>query len=121
MTDKDGPPKEVGPDDTNARANQRLDTHTAPDTTNYVAGLHRRRQASYRLPVLDSGRSDPWHYDQPAEPSEQDVDGYCAAATLLIGMGLLPAPNVPAMRVMWRRAEQRDLARYIAERWEVAA
>jgi hypothetical protein len=96
-------------------------TTATVDALDYIEGLRRRRAASYRLPVLESGRSDPWYYDPPA-PSEHATDGYCAAAAHLIGMGLLPAPDLGAMRLMWRRdSEQRRLSRYIAERWEVAA
>ena len=84
-------------------------------------GCYRRRAASRRLPVLDSGRSDPWYYDPPA-PSEHAADGYYATAAHLISVGLLPAPDLGAMRIMWGRdAEQRNLARYISERWGVSA
>jgi len=86
-----------------------------------AAALRRRRAASYRLPVLECGRSDPWYYAPPA-PSERTADGYYAAAAHLIGMGLLPAPDLGAMRILWRRdTEQRNLARHIAERWAIAA
>jgi hypothetical protein len=101
---------------------QEVDNHTnAPHGTAIAVQLRRRRAASYRLPVLDCGRSDPWYYDDP-EPSERAADGYYATARHLLAAGMLPAPNVPAMRLMWRRdVEQRELARYIAERWEVSA
>ena len=97
-------------------------TTATVDPLEYIAGLRRRRAASRRLPVLDhSGRADPWYYDRPA-PSEHETDGYCAAAAHLLAAGLLPAPDLGAMRIMWRRdTEQRNLARHIAERWEVAA
>jgi hypothetical protein len=71
---------------------------------------------------LPCGHSDPCsrHFDR--EPSERNADAYSAAAQHLLDAGLQPAPNLEAMRVMWRRggAEQR-LAREIADRWDVAA
>jgi hypothetical protein len=112
----------------NRRSRAKLDpapstvtTTASSDVTGIAVQLRRRRAASYRLPVLDSGHADPWFYDD-IEPSERTADGYYAAAQHLIAAGFLPAPNIPAMRLMWRRDdEQRELVRYIAERWEVAA
>ena len=96
-------------------------TTATVDALDYIEGLRRRRAASYRLPVLDSGRSDPWYYDDP-EPSERTADGYFATAKHLLAVGLLPAPNLGAMRLMWRRGgEHRRFARLVAERWETAA
>lgn len=88
----------------------------------YIAGLHRRREASRRLPVLPCGHADPWRYHDADEITEKYVDGYRDAAQHLIDVGLTPAPNLRAMRVMWRRgAGEQRLAVRLAERWEVAA
>ncbi|MFZ0718128.1 hypothetical protein [Mycobacterium sp.] len=87
------------------------------DSTAIVQGLHRRRAASQRLPVLDCRRSDPWFYP---EPDERGYADYAAAASHLLELGLTPAPNVPAMRSMWKaRGESQRVAWAIAERWEV--
>jgi hypothetical protein len=118
-----GPPENDEGGALTSPADVEVDSHTtnATDVTAIAVQLRRRRAASYRLPVLDSGRADPWYYDRP-EPSERTVEGYCAAATHLLALGLVPAPDLDAMRLMWRRdVEQRRLAQYIAERWEVAA
>ncbi|KAA1249805.1 hypothetical protein F0Q45_13045 [Mycobacterium simiae] len=89
----------------------------------YVAGLHRRRAHAYRVPRCDCGCPDPWtcRCDNHDEVTEQYVDGYRDAAQHILDAGLTPAPNVRAMRVMWRRggSEQR-LAQRISEPWEVA-
>ncbi|WP_375488022.1 hypothetical protein [uncultured Mycobacterium sp.] len=77
--------------------------------------LRARRAASWRLPVLDSGRSDPWHYLPPG------VRGYPDAATHLLDHGLTPAPNREGLQVLWRRGgHSRRAAQFIAERWEAA-
>lgn len=39
-------------------------TLTATDSSRSVAERARRRGASRRLAILDSGRSDPWRYDE---------------------------------------------------------
>jgi hypothetical protein len=88
-----------------------------------LTGLKRRRDASRRLAPLPCGCRDPWpcrHYDD--QPSQRQLDAYAEAAEHLLNVGMLPAPNVPAMRRMWRRrgCGQR-LAVHIAERWELAA
>jgi hypothetical protein len=75
--------------------------------------LRRRRAASRRLPVLESGNADPWHYEPPTA-------GYEAAAAHLLGCGLLPAPNREGLRLMWSRgSHSRQAAELIAERWEL--
>jgi hypothetical protein len=78
----------------------------------------------YRLPPFHESCRDPWtcrHYDAPESP-ERNVEGYYATAQHLLAAGLLPAPNVPAMRILWRQdGEQRRVARLVAERWDVAA
>jgi hypothetical protein len=73
--------------------------------------LHARRAASYRLPVLECGRSDPWSYGPPSAVNlcnalhrSSSSDGYVAAAAHLLEHGLTPAPNLPG-DVEGRRAE----------------
>lgn len=94
-------------------------------TNEYIAALRRRRNASYRLPVLECGcSSDPFtcRCHDSDQMSESSVDGYAAAAQHLLNQGLLPAPNVPALRVMWgRRGADQRLARTVAEHWEMVA
>lgn len=96
---------------------------STPDAHHYIAGLRRRRAATYRVPALDCGHRDPWtcHHD-PVTVSDQYIDGYRDAAQHLLANGMTPAPNLAAMRAMWRRGgPDRDLVRAIAERWEIAA
>ena len=89
--------------------------HHKAGAAEYIAGLRRRRAASRRLPVLDDGHADPWCYPPPQR-------GYEAAAAHLLAYGLTPAPNLDAMRRMWRcGGEARRIARAVAERWETAA
>ena len=61
-----------------------------------------------------------WGRD-PLHACNPGVDGYEAAAAHLLSVGLTPAPNIPAMRVMWRHGgDGRRLARTISEFWEAA-
>lgn len=91
--------------------------------------LTRRRAASRRLPVLDCGRSDPWHYPTLSNPkhvsdlpSEWGERGYAAAAHHLIELGLTPAPNRDGLRRMWRRGGcHRRAATLVAQAWELAS
>jgi hypothetical protein len=77
---------------------------------------NRRRDGAVRLLILESGRSDPWRYDGPG------VRGYEDAAHHLLAHGLTPAPNIPAMREMWKAgAESRWAVQIITQRWELAA
>jgi hypothetical protein len=96
---------------------------TTPRCHHYIAGLRRRRAATYRVEQLDCGCRDPWtcrHYD--GGPSERLVDGYRDAVQHLDAAGLLAAPRIPEMQIMWRRGgDDQRLAREIAERWELAA
>ncbi|TMS51021.1 hypothetical protein E0T84_21485 [Mycobacterium sp. DBP42] len=90
-----------------------------------MAGLRRRRAATQRLTALGCGHVDPWtcecHNDSD-NATDQYIDGYRDAAQHLMVQGLTPAPNLPAMRGLWRRGgADRDLVRAIAERWEVGA
>lgn len=97
---------------------------TSQGCAQYIAGIRRRRAATYRLPALDCGHADPWTckcHDDTDESTGQYIDGYRDAAQHLMVQGLTPAPNLPAMRGLWRRGgADRDLVRGIAERWEVA-
>ncbi len=88
-----------------------------------LAAHRRRREAARRLPPLDCGCRDPWtcrHHDGPL--SERQLDAYADAAEHLLTVGVTPAPNLPAMRRMWRRGgDELRLAVQIAQRWELAA
>jgi hypothetical protein len=76
--------------------------------------LRCRRAASRRLAILDSNRSDPWWYEPPGER------GYEDAAVHLLSLGLLPAPNIAALRAMRRRGgDAQRVADIIAAAWEL--
>jgi hypothetical protein len=78
--------------------------------------LRARRAASYRLPVLECGRSDPWHYRPPG------AAGYEDAALHLLELGLTPAPNRDGLMAIWRRGgHSRQAAEFIADAWELAS
>lgn len=84
----------------------------------YIEGLRHRRAATYRLPALECGYVDPLTCRHGPEP----INGYPEAAEHLLTVGLCPAPNLPALRAMWKRggAELRTASR-IVEAWEVTA
>jgi hypothetical protein len=89
-----------------------------------LADTRRRRAASRRIePLACCACVDPWMcrcHDGPA--SDQQLDGYAEAAEHLLTHNLLPAPNVAAVRRMWRRGGQAQrLAVRIAESWESVA
>lgn len=85
-----------------------------PNATRYQRQLRLRRAASYRLHVLESGRSDPWHYPPPTR-------GYPEAAQHLLECGLTPAPNQEALQAMRKHGGRSfRAAKLIAERWEAA-
>jgi hypothetical protein len=108
MTSKENRPAANG-----AESSYQLD---ASQSSRYCRHLHLRRTASRRLPVLDSGRADPWHYPPPGE------HGYPEAVAHLLAHGLLPAPNHAGLRAMWRAGGQsRHTAELIAQAWELAA
>jgi hypothetical protein len=124
---RNGPPNEVegrttphhqGDRPSTSQTNQ-LHSHAAADTaqSNRTCGQMRaRRAASQRLAALDSGRSDPWWYEPPGER------GYDAAAAHLLELGLTPAPNLPALRAMWKAGpESRRVAQVLAELWGLVA
>jgi hypothetical protein len=92
------------------------DTNTLTANRTAIArGLRQRRCASWRLPVLDCGRSDPWWY----APSSA---GYEDAAAHLLELGLTPAPNREGLHRMYNHGGQRRVdAELIAERWGLVA
>lgn len=93
-------------------------TSSSPDSTaNTVpVQLRRRRGTSWRLPKLDPGRSDPWHYEPPG------VSGYEDAAHHLLELGLTPAPNRDGLRAMWKRGgHSRQVADVITQTWGMTA
>jgi hypothetical protein len=54
--------------------------------------------------------------------TDRQARAYEAAASHLLGHGLTPAPNVPAMRAMWKRGgPSRRAAELIAEAWKLPA
>lgn len=109
------------PDNENRPAGNGADSR-ATGCNQYIHELRRRRAAAQRTPVLECGRADPWHYPQPDLPSDHYIDGYRDAAEHLLAQGLTPAPNVPAMRGLWRRGgTDRELVQAISERWVVIA
>lgn len=93
--------------------------------TGYVAGMKRRRAYADTAGRLTCGRcTDPWtcRCYNPDQITERYVDGYRDAAESLLAQGLPPAPNIQAMRMMWRRGgHDQQIARRISELWEVAA
>jgi hypothetical protein len=91
-------------DPTNTRPAE-IDTAETSRAQRYVAGLHRRRAASWRLPVLESGRSDPWRYD-PLPLTDCQLDGWRAAVVHLRGHGL--EAIVPL--AVWRALRERNTA-----------
>jgi hypothetical protein len=119
MSAREGPPERENPPNWQRRgADQRNSTfQTSPYSTShrqcgsYADGLGRRREASQRLPVWRSGRSDPWWYEPPG------ARGYEQAALHLLEQELLPAPNCEGLKAM----RDRRAAEYIAQAWGLAA
>jgi len=101
------PHKRKGP----ARHSQPSSDSTYADHSNRVVRQRRaRRAASYRIV-----HGDPWRYEPIAA-------GYEAAAAHLLELGLTPAPNVPALRSMWKaRGDSQRLAWTVSERWGLIA
>jgi hypothetical protein len=82
-----------------------------------ASDLRRRREASYRLPVLECGRSDPWYYDEP-ELSENQLDAWEAAAAHLLEQGMVPLVPADPLRELWqRRGSSRALAELLHRRY----
>jgi hypothetical protein len=106
MTEKETPSPTQGP----ALKGSGTATKTRLQYTRCRNPLRARRVAAQRL---EGG--DPWRRTDPG------VRGYPEAAAHLLGHGYTPAPNIPAMREMWKSGpETRALARIIAERWAVS-
>jgi hypothetical protein len=78
---------------------------TDPDPVTYPARLRLRRAASYRLPVLESGRSDPWHYDE-LPLTDHQLDAWQATVVHLRGHGF--EAIVPV--AVWRALRERGVA-----------
>lgn len=102
------PEKEVGPP---KGPNGRSGHHTTPTSTEYIAGLRRRRAASRRLPVLPCGHSDPWVcgtcypnlYPLTEALVEKREESMVSAIKALFDAGVLPVINVDDARSLWRR------------------
>jgi hypothetical protein len=82
-----------------------VDTAEVSRAQRYVTGLGRRRAAAYRVPVLESGCSDPWRYD-PLPLTDCQLDGWQAAMVHLRGHGLTAI--VPL--AVWRALRERGAA-----------
>jgi hypothetical protein len=114
------PPEREGPGvSLDARPNQNFSSYHTTDKEEgsaYCIGLRRRRAASRRHEVLDSGRSDPWWYSPPGER------GYPQPAAHLAEHGLVAAPNLPALRAMYKSGgDDRQVAEAIARHWRLVA
>jgi hypothetical protein len=68
----------------------------------FVADLRRRREASWRLPVLASGRSDPWHYDE-VPLTDCQLDAWLATIAHLADRGIPAIVPVPVRRALRER------------------
>ena len=87
------------------------------DADEYVEGLWRRRELSWRLPPLECGDVDPWLCDHDSgDPTDHQVRGAALAAVHLLGHGLLPLFPIQVRRQMWRQG-YRDLALACGSRW----
>lgn len=118
-----GPPQieEAGPA-TGPATSTNINRAAQSSRSDVAVQLRRRRSASWRLPALACGRRDPWFYEPVTEPSELAVEGYLTAAEHLLAHGLAPAPDIPVMRIAWRRGgDDQRLARRIADCWGVVA
>jgi hypothetical protein len=115
-----GPTAETGPHQkpVDSTTDKRMICHAG------VAQWPRRRDASRRLPVLDCRcrTADPWLCRcNASDLLSEHADAYLAAVKHLQHCGLLAAPNIPAMRELWRRSDDdRELMNEIAARWELA-
>lgn len=88
------------------------DSSPSADT---AAGLRRRRAASWRLPVLDTGHAD------PIRPYRGRCGDYGAAVIHLDDHGLTAYPDADGLRAMWRvGGRDRAVAQRVATCWAVA-
>lgn len=94
-----GPPEKEEPAPTpGSRPSSHL-TNSA-ESTCCVAALKRRRAASQRLPILDSGRADPWHHDSVPLTAHQ-VDAWQRTVAHLTAAGfraIIPAEVLGGLR-----------------------
>ena len=82
---------------------------TTPSSHQYIAGLRRRRAATYRVEQLDCGcgTSDPWICRCTQPPlSDRAVDGWRDAATHVRAEGMTPALPIEVLRALYRRGGQ---------------
>jgi len=97
-------------------------SRTTTGCSQYIEGLRHRRIATQRIPELACGHVDPWTPACRNESTDRCIDGYRDAAQHLLAHGLTPAPNIAAMRDMWKRGgADQLLAVQIANLWEVSA
>jgi hypothetical protein len=82
-----------------AKPNAAASRQCAADT---VAGLRRRRAASWRMECLACGCRDPWRPWRPERLSEKQIAAAVAAAGHLRDAGLQPVFDVPTLRELWR-------------------
>jgi hypothetical protein len=109
-------PTEGGGDPATGTANHTTTTGNHHEADNYNLNLRIRRRASWRMPVLHCGRSDPWWW------TESDERGFDSAAAHLLELGLTPAPHRDGLRSMRRRGgRSRQNAELITQRWGVAS
>jgi hypothetical protein len=60
--------------------------------------------------------------DYKFSSADRQIAGYEDAASHLLAAGLLPAPNVVALRSMWKAGgRSRRVAQIIAHSWEMAS
>jgi hypothetical protein len=75
---------------------------TKADSDTYPTDLRRRRAASWRLPVLESGRSDLWHYEQ-LPLTDHQLDAWVATIAHLDDHGVPAIVPVSVHRALRRR------------------
>ena len=111
------PPKVKRPNPVPPGPNLSTNSISSHHTTNEIQGsrvadqVRARRAASRRIVG-----GDPWWYEPPGER------GYPEAASHLLELGLTAAPNLPALRAMYKSGgDDRRVAEVIARRWDIAA
>ena len=120
--DESGPPRPAAADHNSIPTSHRQEAgfaHSRPEPRQCAVGqAWRRRRASWRCEPLAGGHADPWR-PWRERLSDRQIDGYRDAVQHLHGLGLLAAPDVEAMRQLWRRSrDDRRLVSELAERWE---